>query len=178
MSVGVSPRQWWLNRKSKLGLRPLAKKPPHLPGEEWWTDPPTTIPQPEHIEYVVEFQMTIHNMKGGKHKTNLQARVGAWLKAARRLLHEEMIHPDRADLHTTDGILIAAENALREALLFTHGLGYQLPGDCKIVLDVLQRRNDKTRNARAIDSAKHVSIPYWDPSKPNAVHVRRRKTEP
>lgn len=158
----AGPFTWWANRKSKMGLRPLSKKPPHLPGKEWWTNPPTTIPQPEHIEYVAEYSRQVLLMPNSEHKNSLTAYLGAWMKAARRLLHEEMFSTDRADLHTTDGLLIACDDAIKSAILATHAAGIRLDQSVIEVHKELRRRCTKLRRERAIESSKRVSIPYWD----------------
>ncbi len=159
MSPG--PLTWWANRKSKIGMSPAARKPPHLPGKEWWTDPPTTIPQPEHIEFVAQYQRQVMAMPASQNKNALLAHCSAWMKAARRLLHEESYSPDRADLGTTDGLLIASDNAIRLAILTCHKAGVRLDQEVIEVHKALQRKCTKLRRERAIESSKRVSMPYW-----------------
>ncbi len=156
------PLKWWANRKSKIGMTLAARKPPHIPGRQWWTDPPKTIPQPECIEYAVQYQLEIMRMPASQERNALQAHVGAWLRSARRLLHEEMQSHDRADLHTTDGLLIAADDAIRSAILACHKAGVRLDESVFDVHHELRRSCSKLRRERAEVSARTVSIQYWD----------------
>lgn len=152
MSAGLS---WWANRKSRMGMKPSAKPPPHLPGgREWWTSPPTMCPQPEHIEYVVQYQAELSRLRNGRERQEMQKRVGDWLKAARRLLHEEAQAPERADLHTTDGLIVAACSALFKMRSRIYGLGGEVDEDVRQICDAVQGRAAKIRRERAMESAK------------------------
>lgn len=118
------PRTWWPNRKSALGLRHVvASAPPKLPdGREWWCVPPTAMPEPSHIEYVEDFMRELLARPIAKDKarrieaTALIARVGAWLRAAKRLMSERHDHDyvtAGARPMTTDDVIIAAYRAIR-----------------------------------------------------------------
>lgn len=151
------PFVWWQNRKSRMGMKPSAKAPPHEPGKPWWTTPPTTLPQPEYIEYVVQFACELMQQRPSAKRNAMQAYVGAWLKAARRLLHEEKYMPNRADLHTTDGLIVAASGAMQKMRSRIYGLGGDLSEDVVQVLEAMQGRADKIRRERAMESAKRAS---------------------
>lgn len=155
------PLVWWANRKSRMGMKPSAIKPPHKPGKEWWTNPPTTVPQPEHMEYVAQYQLQLMAQPPSEKRQLLMMHLSAWWRAARQVLHEEMTSEFRADLCTTDGICIAAEDALKAALVALSDAGVK-PGDerrerVREVLHALQRRNTKVRRERAIESSKRRS---------------------
>jgi hypothetical protein len=105
----AGPFVWWANRKSKNGLRPLAKAPPHLPnGKPWWTTPPTMLPQPEHIEYVSQFMAEVMSRPGSDERNAIVKHLSDWMAVARRLFHEEWHLKQHTDLATTDGIVEAA----------------------------------------------------------------------
>jgi hypothetical protein len=161
----AGPLVWWANRKSKLGLSPVAKEPPPKTlGKPWWTEPPTTLPQPEHLEYAVQFQLEVMRMPHSDKKNALLGHLGAWMRAARRLLHEESYNPERADLGTTDGLLIAADDALHEAITKLNKLtnnGRAMSERAMQTQRALQRRTSKLRRDRALESSKTVSQPYW-----------------
>lgn len=151
---GVSgPLVWWANRKSKIGLSPAALKPPHLPGQEWWTTPPTAPPQPEHIEYVVQFKLQLMRMKPSNRKNVMQGHVGAWLEAARRLLHESG-EGIRGDLLTTDGLLLSALALLREMAARGKDMGKPLPEQFDEVVNALRSRCYRIQRERAVELSK------------------------
>lgn len=159
----AGPFVWWANRKSKHGMQVSAKAPPHLPnGREWWTRPPTSMPQPEHIEYVVQFMLELLARKPSRHTNAMQSYVAAWLRAARSLLHEEAQSPARADLHTTDGLIIAAAAATRQLCASLVSRGGSIPGDVQDVVDALDGRATRLRRQRGIESAKTRSFTKAD----------------
>lgn len=152
--VAVSgPLTWWANRKSQMGLKPSARCPPHHPGKPWWTTPPITVPQPEHIEYVAQFQLDVLRRPPSDARNAMLAHVAAWMRAARRLLHEHSYAPDRADLHTTDGLLIAADDAIKSVILTRHKHGVRLDDSIIEVHRAIQRRCTALRRQRAVESA-------------------------
>ena len=153
------PFVWWANRKSKMGLKPSAKAPPHLIGRPWWTTPPTTLPQPEHIEYVTQFFANLLAQPPSDERNAMQTYISQWMKAARRLLHEEMYAPERADLHTTDGLLIASDDAIKLAILTCHKAGIKLDQSIIEVHKALQYRCTSLRRERAVVSAHHRTTP-------------------
>ena len=156
----MSGLSWWANRKSHIGVTPKALPPPHLPnGREWWTTPPVACPQPEHIEYVVNYQAELTRMRNGRAKQEMQKRVGDWLRAARRLLHEEKQAPERADLHTTDGLIVAACRALFKMRSHIYGLGGEVDDEVRQICDAVQGRAERVRRERAMESAKRRSVP-------------------
>lgn len=98
-------------------------------------------------------------MKNGRARQEMQKRIADWLKAARRLLHEEKQAPDRADLHTTDGLIVAANRALNRMRSRIYGLGGVVDEEIDQVMQVMNGRADKIRRERAIESAKRRSAP-------------------
>jgi hypothetical protein len=93
-------------------MLPSAKKPPHEVGKEWWTTPPIAPPQPEHIEYVVQFQIEVMRRPQTPTRDALLKSIAEWLRAARRLLHEEFTSRKHADLNTADGLFIAVRDLI------------------------------------------------------------------
>lgn len=145
------PLIWWANRKSQMGLKPSAKKPPHESGKEWFTTPPIACPQPEHIEYVAQMMRDAMTWKHNKSRDDLMRYLNAWMRAARRFLHEEQQAPHRADLQTTDGLIVAASSALQK--LRSHV--YKLDGtvdDAEVIetMHAVLGRADKIRRERAL----------------------------
>lgn len=160
------PFQWWANRKSKNGLRPLAKAPPHLPnGKEWWTEPPTALPQPEYIEYVSQFMAQVLSQPGSNERNAMMKHLANWMSAARRLFHEEWHLKQHTDLATTDGILEATSRALGTMCRIAVEAGREVPPEVQRVKDALSRRADKIRRERAIESSKRTQRP----TRPDAV---------
>jgi hypothetical protein len=156
----IAPQTWWANRKSRIGVSPAAKPPPHLPGNKaWWTSPPTAAPQPEYIEYVVQFQTELMASRNSRNKQAMLQYVSNWLRAARRLLHEEMQAPERADLQTTDGLIVAASRALQKMRSRIYGLGGEVDDEVRQICDAVQGRAEKVRRERAMESAKHKATP-------------------
>lgn len=156
----MSGLSWWANRKSRIGVTPKALPPPHLPnGREWWTTPPVACPQPEHIEYVVQYQIELTRARRSGQKHEMQKRVADWLRAARRLLHEEKQAPERADLQTTDGLIVAANTAMHRMRGRIYGLGGEVTKDVEEVMNAIHGRAEKIRRERAMDSAKRRSLP-------------------
>lgn len=132
--------KWWLNRKSRLGLKPIAKEPPSSPGKPWWTTPPTIeLPDLDHIEYAVQFQAEVcaRAATGDRKAQALAVAIAPWVRNARRLLHEQQckLVPE---LGTVDGTIIAA-NKLMKALATeaTHG-GYRITPHEQRVIDALE----------------------------------------
>jgi hypothetical protein len=152
----TGPLSWWANRKSRMGMKPSAKAPPpHSPRKPWWTDPPTTPPPPEQIEYVSAFMSELIAMKPNtpqenREKDAMLRYIGAWMRAARRLLHEVRSSPDRADLTTTDGLIVAASSALQKMNSRIYGLGGEVDKEVREVMDVIQGRADRIRRERAL----------------------------
>lgn len=104
----AGPFTWWANRKSRIGVSPAAKRPPNLPsGAEWFTSPPISAPEPEHIEYALEFMRGLQHCLGSQERNAALGMVSDWIRKARQLLHERVESQD-GDLHTTDGLIIAA----------------------------------------------------------------------
>jgi hypothetical protein len=152
--------EWWLNRKSRLGLTPAAKPAPHLPkGEPWWTEPPVAAPEPEWIEYAIAYRRELRaRLVGarGEHLLEVQALLGCvndWLAKARRLLHERVQAPERSDLHTTEGLLIAASRALHKMRSRIYGLGGEADAEIEQIMQAVQARADESRRRRATDAA-------------------------
>lgn len=152
----AGPLTWWANRKSQMGLRPLARKPPHLPtGKEWWTTPPTTCPQPEFIEYASNYMAELIASPNGRNRQALIKYVADWLGAARRLLHEEQGKFGKyRDLETTDGLFVAASTAFHKLGSMLHKAGIEIDDDTRAVMNAVGGRADRVRRARAIESAK------------------------
>ena len=145
----------WANRKSRMGLKPSAKPPPHLPGnKEWWTSPPTSVPQPEHLEYVAQFMTALMGREPSRSRDMMMRYVSEWMRVARRILHEEAQAPERADLHTTDGLMVAASGALQKMRSRIYGLGGDVDDEIKQICDAIQGRAEKVRRERALESAK------------------------
>lgn len=150
-----TPFKWWANRKSKNGLRPLAKAPPHLPsGKAWWTEPPTAPPQPEHIEYVAQFMAELYARKPGHQRDAMIAYVASWMRAARRLLHEQYESDKHGDLVTTDGLILAANQLLLRTIGKAIRGGYELDERDQATIDAIRARAHKLGRERAIDGAK------------------------
>jgi hypothetical protein len=158
----AGPLTWWASRKSRMGMKPSAKKPPHAPGKEWWTDPPTTLPQPEHIEYVEQYRIGVMAMPNGRERQELLARIGAWMRAARRLLHEEFESQKHGELNTTDGIVMAVSQLLKRTIGPAIAGGYKIDEYDQEVINAIHGRATKTARLRALESSKRVSMPYWD----------------
>jgi hypothetical protein len=153
------PLTWWANRKSRIGLSPAALKPPHVHGKEWWTTPPIAPPQPEHIEYVVQYLLELQRASGSRERNTLLAHASAWLRAARQLLHEQ-VESQRGDLHTTDGLIVAAERTL-QILMCKCGKAGLLSADedaeFKAVRQALVARADRVKRERAIEASKRAT---------------------
>lgn len=154
--------KWWVNRKSRLGMSPAACRPPEVNGREWWTTPPVMAPQPEHLEYVVQYQLEISRMPPSDRRTALQSHVSAWLKAARRLLHEQ-VESTRGDLHTTDGLIVAARGLVLKMKGEIWRCGGKAPDDLAEVLQALDARAHEIRRRRAVESSKRTSQPRSAP---------------
>lgn len=154
------PFAWWANRKSRIGASYAAIKPPHAHGREWWTSPPTAMPQPEHIEYVVQYQLEVLRMPGSEEKNALLGHIKAWMRAARRLMHEEgrVVRPD---LKTTDGLLLAALGTIHKLSGLVYAAGVKIPDHVQEVEEALDARCSRIRRDRAVQSSKTVSRPYW-----------------
>jgi hypothetical protein len=160
MSAKNGHTEWWLNRKSRIGLAPAARPPPHLPsGEPWWTQPPTSAPEPEFLEYVMSYRrQLIAEMAGARRQRSkeiaaLLSHVNDWITEARRLLHERVQAPDRADLHTTDGLLVAASRQMNRMRILIVGLGGQVDEEVAATMQAVQARADEVRRRRATDAA-------------------------
>lgn len=147
------PLTWWANRKSRIGLSPAALKPPHVHGKEWWTTPPIAPPQPEHMEYAIQFQLEVARMAPSEQRNQLQAHLGAWIRAARRLLNEN-IATVRGDLCTTDGLLLATRGLLLQLKRDVALAGGTLPDDTDRVMDALEARCSKIKRERAVEMAR------------------------
>jgi hypothetical protein len=148
------PITWWANRKSKIGLSPVAKKPPpNGNGREWWTTPPIAPPQPEHMEYAVQFQLEVIRMPPSERRNQLQTHIGAWMRAAQRLLSETTasIH---GDLCTTDGLLLAARRLLMQLKHNIELSGGDLPDDADRILEALSARCSRITRERGVELAK------------------------
>jgi hypothetical protein len=155
----ATPFAWWASRKSRNGMRPLAKTPPHLPGgRPWWTTPPTAPPQPEHIEYVAQYMAQLYLAPPSDRRNAMMKYVADWMRAARRLLHEEMQAPGRADLHTTDGLIVAACTALHKMRSRIYGLGGEVDEEITEVCDAVHGRAAKIRRERAMVSSKTARV--------------------
>lgn len=165
---------WWANRKSRLGQQISARKPPHLPGREWWCDPPTTIPQPEHIEYVVQFQQQVMQRPNGRDRQNLLQACGGWLRAARSLLHETFEDVKHGDLMTTDGLFLAVNQLVLAMTGKAIAGGFRLTERDQKVIDALHARSHRLAKDRAVEASKRVSIhPTLYRAEP--VHAPRRR---
>lgn len=141
---------WWANRKSRMGLQASAKKPPHIHGREWWTTPPVSAPEPCHLEYAVEFFQELQRRRRTAEVVSLIANVSAWIRTARRLLHER-IESDDGDLHTTDGLIIAADRAMKRLRAFavSNGMTSDELEKLNDVMNAVRSRADKARRERA-----------------------------
>jgi hypothetical protein len=157
MTAKNGSTEWWLNRKSRIGHSPAAKAPPHVNGEPWWTTPPVSAPEPEFIEYAVAYRQELITKLNGsrgpeRRKVDELVRfVNTWLNAARRLLHERLQAPERADLHTTDGLIIAASRALHMMRSRIYGLGGEVDEEIRAIMDAVQARADGLRRERALN---------------------------
>lgn len=168
MLVVSGPLTWWANRKSRIGMSPAALKPPHVNGKEWWTTPPTALPQPEHIEYAVAFMREVQLRPQTSDRDALLGHISDWLKMARRLLHEE-VESQRGDLHTTDGLIVAAGIAMQRLLCKCGKAGLLTPDEDREFCEVRQAlvaRSARISRERALKSSKRVSRPYWEDRKP------------
>jgi hypothetical protein len=155
------PLTWWANRKSKLGLSFVSKEPPpHAPGKPWWTSPPVMCPQPEHIEYAASFMADVMAMAPTQQTVALQAKVAAWLRKAKNLFWEEYVSPERGDFRTTDGLLIAAEDALHEAIGALRAAGVEPSERIRDTRKELGQRNRQPRGERAAEACKFRSVGY------------------
>lgn len=140
---------WWENRKSRIGMSPIAKEPPPFAnGKPWWTSPPIAAPMPEHIEYVVNYKAQLLAQPQDTTRDALIAKVNVWLGAAKRRAHEEMQSPARADLQTTDGLIVAASSALQKMRGRIYGLGGVVTDDVKEIIDAVLGRADRIRRER------------------------------
>lgn len=147
-----SARTWWENRKSRMGLKPSAKAPPWDPQKPWFTTPPTAPPEPEFMQYVIDFQEDVAKKMhlSSDHEERraamaLMQYLSAWIKAARRLYHErvlEKVQDPRDDLSTTDGLLLAAGKALGRLAHDLVERGGVIDERTEAVKDALMRRND------------------------------------
>jgi hypothetical protein len=112
----VSHATWWANRKSRIGLSAIAREPPPVAlGKPWWTTPPIAAPDPAQIEYVVQYQLEIMRRPPSDARNARITSVSAWLRAARRLLHER-VQCERGDLATPDGALVVANRLLHSLI--------------------------------------------------------------
>lgn len=144
------PLVWWANRKSRLGLSPVAKEPPpKSPGRPWWTTPPTAPPLVEHMEYVVQFRATLVGQKQSRRRDQMIVHVNAWLAAARRQLHYAQQSPHRTDLHTTDGVIVAASRAMQKMRILIIGLGGDVDEEVAETIQVVHGRAERIRHERA-----------------------------
>ncbi len=145
------PLVWWANRKSRIGVSPAAITPPHVHGMPWWCAPPIAPPQPEHIEYVVEYQHTTQSQAQTVERDALLGRIATWLKAARRLLHEQ-VESQRGDLHTTDGLLVESWKTITHLIATCHRAGLLTVEEracVDAVHQALQARSARIRRERA-----------------------------
>ncbi len=162
------PFTWWANRKSRIGLSPAALKPPHVNGKEWWTTPPVAPPQPEYIEYAVQFLRDVQARPQTPDRDALLGRISDWLRAARRLLNEQ-IESQRGDLLTTDGLIVASVFAVATLIGKCIQAGLLTPDELDRMSEVkqaLQARAHRIRRERAIESSKRVSRPLREDRKP------------
>lgn len=164
----AGPFAWWANRKSRIGMSPAARKPPHLPGREWWTDPPTTLPQPEHIEFVAQFATELMERKQGHQRDRLLHACSLWMKAARRLLHETYEDVKHGDLVTTDGLILATHQLVLRMTGKACAGGFVIGERDQATIDALHARAHKLGRERAIEASKRVSI------MPPAAHLLKR----
>lgn len=162
------PFVWWANRKSRLGMQPSARKPPHLPGKEWWTDPPTMLPQPEHIEYVVKFHSEVMQRPQTLHRDALLGAISAWMKFARRLLHEEYENVKHGDVLSTDGLILAVHQLLLRTIGKAVRQGYVVDERDQAIIDALHARAHKLGRIRAEESCKRVSVAPWTTTTPRS----------
>lgn len=147
----AGPFFWWANRKSKLGLSPVAKEPPpKTPGRSWWTDPPVSVPMPEHIEYVQQFASAVHAQPQTPRRDSLLRYLSQWMKAARQLLHENAQSTTMRDLDTTDGMLVWADSAMNKMRSRIYGLGGTVDDEIEEVMRVIGSRAAKIRRERAM----------------------------
>lgn len=155
------PLTWWANRKSRIGLSPAALKPPHVHGKEWWTTPPIAPPQPEHMEYVMQFHREVQSQPQTADRDALLGRVSDWIRVARRLLNEQ-IDSQRGDLLTTDGLIVAAVHAIGTLIGKCVTAGVITPDELEQVGEVkqaLQSRAMRIKRERAIESSKRAVRP-------------------
>ena len=146
----MSGLTWWANRKSRLGLNNVIAQSPHrLPnGSEWWTSPPIAPPQPEHIEYVLEFQQRLVG-RGGNNAQKMAKLVADWLREARRLLHES-VESDDGDLHTTDGLMIATSDMIHRLFSKLEQSGYKVDTRDREIAQAIHSRGHKSLRERAM----------------------------
>lgn len=140
---------WWANRKSRIGMSPSALPAPHLPsGKPWWSAVPMAAPQPEHIEYAIQYMLELQRMSPTKQTHVLMAHVGTWIRAARRLLHER-VESDRGELHTTDGLIIAAVHAIGAMATRIRLLGGDVDERWYEIKQALEARASEAKRRRA-----------------------------
>lgn len=157
------PLAWWANRKSRIGVSPAALPPPHEPGKPWWTVPPTAVPQPEHIEYVVQFMRQLQaggKLPNGRNwpRNAMLGKCSDWLRAARQLLHEQ-VESQHGDLHTTDGLLVRAARTygmLLAKCCHAGVLGTDELEEFGEVKQALEARAARVRRERAVESSKRA----------------------
>ena len=153
---------WWANRKSKIGLSPAACPAPHFPnGNPWWTTPPVAVPQPEHIEFAVQYLLEVQRRPPNRETQALVAHVSAWLRTVRQLLHEH-IEADQGELHTTDGLIIAAERTFYQLKSQIIRLGGEIEERWEQVHEALRARSHEARRRRATS---RLSAPISAPTR-------------
>lgn len=157
-NAGHGSLKWWANRKSRMGLRPSAKPAPHLPGgREWWCEPPTSTPEPAHIEYATLFMLELCKMPDSKQTVAMKAHVAAWLRAAKRLCHERMA-VEYGGIATTDDLIVEASIAIHSlAAIVVNVLGPEkIYPRTRQAIDALQGKADEIKRRRAMDPAHPV----------------------
>jgi hypothetical protein len=144
-----------LNRKSELGSRPsLREPPPHGPGRPWFTVPPTSLPEPQFIEYAVSYRNELIAAKDGAgarkrcQLNDLLALVNAWIKAANILMNQRY-DGNHGDLCTTDGLIVAASRELGKLMAEVAKAGGVLDGRTQEVRDALRAKSDEIRRRQA-----------------------------
>jgi hypothetical protein len=89
--------------------------------------------------------------KPSNSRDQMMKHLADWMKIAKRYLHEEMQAPERADLHTTEGLIIAACGAMYKMRSRIYHLGGVVDDDIVQIINAMQGRAAKHRRERATE---------------------------
>lgn len=134
--------------KSAVGHRPsVTEPPPRASGKPWWTEPPTSAPEPAHIAFAVAFKVELHGRfvapttspSERAQLSSLLHAVKIWIKRANVLAQE--FESEKLGLGTTDGLLVEASRLVCALLGRLGGFNAGIKSDWeKAVAQTLQRR--------------------------------------